>query len=239
MPRLAELEGLWAEDLPLPPVFVILPLYFVTFPDSPIRNVDLISCSTRSSHWYLCWAITGDVQWHCEVNSCSQQARYKISSLLILRSICWVSSIFLRRREYMELYQASWQQAEMYTTNWKVIWQPVELPCSHLVSTGLATLRDFLLLRMQISLLETFSEIFLLWNFFPVKDLLSPEQPHGIFPHATCGNSYQPWVTYNRRFLKGGFWKQPSLGYYSYRPQNSMFLVHLWKHLGEWQHGWK
>lgn len=33
--------------------------------------------------------------------------------------------------------------------------------------------------------------------FFSVKALLSPEHPHGIFPHATCGNSYQPSVTYN------------------------------------------
>lgn len=101
------------------------------------------NCSILSSHWYLCWAITSDVQWCCEVNSFSQQARYKISFLLILRSICWISSTFLRRREYMELYQASWQQAKMYTTNWKeVMCQPVELPYSHLVSTGLASLRD-------------------------------------------------------------------------------------------------
>lgn len=50
MPRVAELEVLGAEDLPLPPVVIVLPLYFVTFPDSLIRNVDLISCFILNSH---------------------------------------------------------------------------------------------------------------------------------------------------------------------------------------------
>lgn len=67
LPRLAELEVLGAEDLPLPPVLIVLPLYFVTFPDTLIRNVDLISCSIPNSHWYVCWAITSDVQWFCEL----------------------------------------------------------------------------------------------------------------------------------------------------------------------------
>jgi len=55
---------------------------------------------------------------------------------------------------------------------------------------------------MQIKSLEAY---LLLWNFFPVRDLLSPEHPGGIFPHATCDNSYQSWVTYNCTVPAGWF----------------------------------
>lgn len=176
------------------------------------------------------------------VNSFSQQARYEINVLLIFGSICWVSSIFLRRREYMEYqYQASWQQAKMYTTNWKeVIWQQVELPYSRPLGWPL-------LEKQELSSPKDANQIDgnLQWNsasvkfFFLLKRCyhLSTLMGSFLMQHVVTPTSLVLLIIV--WFLKCGFWEQPNLGYYSYRPQNSMFLVHLWKHLGEWQYGWK
>lgn len=96
---------------------------------------------------------------------------------------------------------------------------------------------NFLPLRKQSRPLEAYSFL-IFFSLLEIHCHLSTIA-WGCFlmQHVITPTSFEILII--AQFLQGGFWKKPSLGYYCYRLQNSMFLVHLWKHLGEQWYGWK